>query len=333
MYTSGAMLFLYQETNSHVGAGEGDAVDLAIQRDETTKWPIYHGASLKGSLRHTALRKLGVKANDESIGERQIRTVFGAHPGPGSAESGAGAMADIEAQILAFPVASLAGVNAWVTCPAAIGLFRRRWRLIGASASAIPRLVNWVRIDLALLQAIRPPAGASLIVGTDKIVLEDIVFNASEDAVWGEIAADLAMCALPDFEPIRTSFAANLLLVHDSIFSDLLRNSVPIETRVTLDDDTGTVKQGPWDEEVLPRDTLLYAPLLAEDPPYPAIDLKNDKNNVTTASEVLSWMTSVILPGEGRIRIGGDQSVGRGMVSTRFAGFATQAGATQGARQ
>ncbi len=52
MFEAKSMLFIYVETPLHAGTGRGlGAVDLPIQRERTTGYPIVQASSVKGRLR------------------------------------------------------------------------------------------------------------------------------------------------------------------------------------------------------------------------------------------------------------------------------------------
>ncbi len=51
------MLYLYVETPLHAGTGSGlSSIDLPIQRERTTQYPMIQGSSIKGKLRSAAHR-------------------------------------------------------------------------------------------------------------------------------------------------------------------------------------------------------------------------------------------------------------------------------------
>src|SRR5690349_7144482 len=122
MFERGAMLFLYTVTATHVGSGETATADLAIQRNPTLGWPMIQASSLKGALRDAAPAEADADAWKSTV-------AFGYDPQDkrsgrdarlAELQHACGALAIGDAELLAFPVASLAGIFAWVTCPAAL---------------------------------------------------------------------------------------------------------------------------------------------------------------------------------------------------------------------
>src|SRR5947199_8197574 len=55
MITETTVLYLYVETPLHAGVGSGlSSIDLPIQRERTTQYPMIQGSGIKGKLRATA---------------------------------------------------------------------------------------------------------------------------------------------------------------------------------------------------------------------------------------------------------------------------------------
>jgi len=55
MFEAKSMLYLYVETPLHTGSGRGlGTVDLPIQRERVTGYPMVQASSIKGCLRATS---------------------------------------------------------------------------------------------------------------------------------------------------------------------------------------------------------------------------------------------------------------------------------------
>ncbi len=68
MFAAAECMFLYLESSLRVGSGPGhDEVDLPLQREAATGYPLLPGSSLKGVLRSRA-RAQQAPANPEKIG-------------------------------------------------------------------------------------------------------------------------------------------------------------------------------------------------------------------------------------------------------------------------
>jgi len=129
-----ALIGLLAETSIHAGAGQsGGVIDLPIQREAHTAWPVIYGSAVKGALRALAE-------------ERQapwLKVVFG--PETTNASDHAGALLVGDARLLLLPVRSLTGHFKWVTCPALLQRFTAdaaRLGLDGLDSATIPKVPN-----------------------------------------------------------------------------------------------------------------------------------------------------------------------------------------------
>lgn len=105
---SGAIVWLRALTPLHAGAGAAiGAIDLPIQREKHTNWPMIQAGGVKGVFRDAA--RLAVDPNDPvaANSDADIKTVFG--PDTTGANEHGGAVAITDARILLFPVRSLKG--------------------------------------------------------------------------------------------------------------------------------------------------------------------------------------------------------------------------------
>src|SRR3989442_24824 len=126
------LLTLYTRTPLHVGSGTSvDVVDLPIMRERITHFPVIPSTSLKGVLLQHARETFenGQHARANSI-PAEAKALFGAADADGEGDnkkqvSNAGCVQIMEAKLLAFPVRSLAGAFAWLTCPAVLERFQR----------------------------------------------------------------------------------------------------------------------------------------------------------------------------------------------------------------
>src|SRR5262245_12866022 len=154
----GGLLGLYAQTSLHPGAGTAlGTVDLPVQRERHTHWPTVAASALKGILRDACREKIAARADldilprhddEPAEGERperraerkggrrdradatmELNVAFGP-PTAGSSEF-AGALSVTDARLLAFPVRSLKGVFAWVSCPAVLERLQRDAALAG----------------------------------------------------------------------------------------------------------------------------------------------------------------------------------------------------------
>jgi CRISPR-associated protein Cmr4 len=295
MFDASAMLFIYVETPLHAGTARSlGAVDLPIQRERTTDYPMVQASSLKGRLRAAARGRLE---------ENEWKAIFG--PETANASDHAGALAIGDARILLFPVRSLAGVFAWTTSLDVLARFQRE-----ATMAKVP--VSW-QLPVAELNADDAWVSGTTLLAGGTLVLEEFSFTPREDqaALVTAIGTWIAEQALPaggEYAYWRRALPDHLCILPDEAFRDFARYATEVQTHVKIDPDTKTVAEtGLWTVESLPVDTLLYAPLLAS---ASRNGLKLD------AHDVLGRIRDLDLS---RTQLGGDETTGQGMVALRFA--------------
>ncbi len=284
--TRAALLFLTTETSLHAGAGQSVAgIDLPIQREAHSDWPCVYGSAVKGALRAHAFHG--------GLSQQDTIELFGPDHAAAAGErdsSHAGALLIGDATLLALPVRSLQSHFKWVTCPAALDRFRRSAARLGVKLE-LPSL----HLPAEKLQALGQAEGI--------LFLEE--FRLAEKAM-PEIAA-LAECfaRLSGGTLQAQTLKERLVVVHDDIFSFLVRNATAVHAHIAIDAATKTVKDGAlWYEESLPPETLLYVPLMAT-----ASRRKDSKLN---APQVLEKFTALFADGQHWLQLGGNETTGMG---------------------
>ena len=230
----GGLLYLHALTPLHPGSGTAlGVVDLPVQRERHTRWPVIPGSSVKGVLR-------------ESCAEGLRARLFGR----GDDDKGgfhAGALSVTDARLLAFPVRSLKGVFVWVTCPQALERWRRDASLVGKSL-ALPDLR--VAEDEALAGAGCPCLHGP--ISQQELILEEFRFKVRT------LTEIRGLPALVGFDPKR------LVVLNDSDFTYFAENATEVCARIKLDPSTKTVADGAlFYQEFLPTETVLYSVVLA----------------------------------------------------------------------
>lgn len=300
MFDAGQVVYLYVETPLHAGSGSGvGAIDLPIQRERITGYPIVQASSIKGRLR----------AEAEGLGKETKKLIFGPETTDNPSEH-AGAFSPGDARLLLFPVRSLAGVFAWATSRDLLARFRR-------DVAALVTDCNWpLPAEVAEGQVLVAP-DTRLQVG-DQVVLEEFSATAQKDLVVALIGKWLAERALPQVDEYaywREALPRRLVILPNDVLGDFARLSTEVVTRVRLDTGTKTVARGAlWTEESLPAETLLYAPFFAT-PPRGKPKNGSGQVKLDTGQDVLTRLQEYLPM---RIRLGGDETVGRGGVALRF---------------
>jgi CRISPR-associated protein Cmr4 len=275
------LLGLLAETSIHAGAGQmAGVVDLPIQREAHTAWPVVYGSAVKGALRALA---------DEQDAPWRIE-VFG--PETANASDHAGALLVSDARLLLLPVRSLTGHFKWVTCPALLKRFAADAERLG-----LPSL------DTAAI-ASPPHAETALLPAADKrgtLYLEEFRFQVD----IGDFSAVIPLLArLMGRDDAAEVLQTQLALVHDDRFNHLAQFATPVNAHISIDNNTKTVRPGAlWYEETLPPDTLLYVALHAQ--------ATRIKDSHKTASEILAHITDDLFK-RPYLQLGGNETVGMG---------------------
>lgn len=314
MFKAVKLLFLYTETPLHVGSGSSlGVVDLPIQRERHTNLPMIQSSGIKGKLR-SAFESNGLREQPDLM-----KAIFG--PKSDNASEHAGALSPGDGRILLFPVRSLKGVFAWITCPLAISRFVRDLHLTGQQLT--------LSIDMSRVTDSNALVPNNCQLSIDNaIVLEEFTFAATKNPEVDKLAAWLADNALPSGDEYifwRSRLKTNLAILSDDAFKDFCQFSTDIVARTKLDPVKKTVETGAlWTEENLPNDTLLYTPLFACDPRTENKPKKKNGNGDLDAKEILDIVQEHLTNGHARLQLGGNETVGRGIVATRV--FGSQGG-------
>ena len=265
----GGILYLHALTPLHPGSGTAlGAVDLPVQRERHTDWPVIPGSSIKGVLR---------EATDNGFRQR----LFGAGDTEGTS---AGALSFTDARILAFPVRSLKGVFAWVTCPQALQRWSRDAGLVGKQIS-LPKLTA----DESGAHC----AQGSPCVHNGKLILEEFVFNAK--------VLDVGF-----FDPLEPEERNRLVILEDTNFSHFAKYGTEVTARIRLEEQSKTAAEGAlFYQEFVPSEALFYSLVLAAP--------SRRREEPATAEQNLAAFHPPTT-----IQIGGDETTGKGLCSVRL---------------
>jgi CRISPR-associated protein Cmr4 len=295
MFKKSNIMFMYAETGLHVGGGDSiGVIDLAIQREKVTDFPMIAGSGIKGALRSWFETS---KPEDK---KSAISTIFG----PESGADHSGALSASDARLLLFPVRSLKGVFAWITCPDVLHRLKRDLSICSTKTDfAIPTVIS----DKVIVTT-----SSDLVTSTDdKVVLEEFTFKADKSDTANAIALWIAQHAFPqtdEYEYWRGKIMGNLLIVSNDDFRDFAKNSTEVQTRIKINDETGTVDPGAlFYQENLPGECLLYSVLMVQN--------SYDKKQSMNADEVEQYVCEI---DKHRFHIGGDVTVGKGLVCARI---------------
>lgn len=318
-----ALLFLHAQTGLHPGSGTAlGVVDLPVQRERHTQWPVIPGSALKGVLRDACREAIAVRDDLDDLpryddkpdkrGKRegtrrdradatlQLNVPFG--PPTAGAGEFAGALAVTDARILLFPVRSLWGVFAWVTCPAVLRRLGRDLAVAGHD-HAFGKIPDFGQDD----EVVACPKGSPLLIPEeDKMVLEEMEFTRKSDCdigAWlaGRVSVDLLT---------RNRLGSHLAIISDNDFGHFVRHATEIVARIGLDYERKTVKdRALFYQEFLPAETVFYTLVLANASRRDGDDQKG--------AEILRNVMATV-DNDSVLQIGGDETTGKGFCTVNW---------------
>jgi len=303
MFKKARPFFLHVITPLHAGSGNDlGIVDLPIQREKHTDYPKIESSSLKGGLREAFEEQrdkiiVGDKEVNEKNKQNTINLVFG--PENTGAEGHAGAIGFTDGRTLLFPVKSMKGVFAWITCPNVLGVFERELKLCG--------------IDTTFLNGIQKNTVSDdeyLLVNEKNIILEEYTFEVSKNDKTETLA--LWLSKKIGIEDINKK----LVILSDDDFRDFINLSTEVITRIKIDPDTGTVAKGAlFTEEFLPPETVIYSLVLSSKIFKEKKDDKGIFNQNSKEEDLIMEYFIKSLPEV--IQLGGDATLGKGIIRTK----------------
>jgi len=291
MYKKAQPFFLICETPLHAGSGSDlGVVDLPIQRERHTGYPKIESSSLKGSIRKAFTQK--------GTDDKSMSLVFG----PEQGDLHAGALGFTDARILLFPVKSMKGVFAWISCPGVLRQFAKDFKL--AEINSIP----------AIPEESTVPAQSGLIIKENQIALEEYTFGVRKDDRCAKLAEWLAEQLFSKDENLaywKEKLKKDLVVLRDEEFRDFVELSTEVITRTRIDSTTGTVAKGAlFTEEYLAADTVMYS--LALSSPIFSKDKGSFTNNSpkTEEEQVMDFFTREVPE---VIQLGANATIGKGV--------------------
>ncbi|KND22579.1 hypothetical protein AFK20_00090 [Enhydrobacter aerosaccus] len=283
------------QTSIHAGAGQAlSVIDLPIQRESHTQFPVIFGSSLKGALRFRASQVL----NDN----KKLVNVFGADSQ--SEDTFAGAIMISDSKLLLLPVRSLNGYFKWVTCPALLRRYANDCERAGVNAENLANLnLNINQTEVLVVEN-----------KSDKLFLEEFLLSVKVDNTLKAVAKFIA----ENFKLDETAVNEQLAVVSDDMFTYLAQNSTPVNAHIALDENK-TVKKGAlWYEETLPSDTVMYSLISCT-------SSRGKKEDKLEPQQVADVLTGEVLPQDNRyLQVGGNETVGMGWFAVQFSQQAAQ---------
>jgi len=279
--------FLYALTPIHAGSGqELSAVDLPIQRETHTEFPVLYSSSLKGCLREWYDRWCGV----QDKGERLLATdvLFGGDVTIADEETkGMGMLSVSDGRILLFAVRSNVEPFVYITCPLVLRRFKSDLELAQAMTcragdygvkeygsgilSKVEKLLEHVgsfvgnrakdakaeggsdeSSEVARLMFSGKTSGAEV---SRKAVLEDVTLDVVDERaevqeIWNDIFSNMG---------VESDVVSAVFLVSDAVFKHLVKNATEVRAHIKIDSLSGTTEDGSLRyQEYLNERSILY---------------------------------------------------------------------------
>lgn len=319
MFRESKPLFLMCETPLHAGSGSDlGIVDLPIQREKHSKFPKIEASSLKGAIRQAFEMRTVLSENDDQKAKEnliRINKIFGFDEADlnsrkttsdeknktfGENTQFSGCLAVSDARLLLFPVKSLYGVFAWITCPKIISRFIQD--LDTADLKNRLKEIDTRNIAISKNSTLKGKNGT--------VQLEEFTFKNPEENENIDYLGKWLKEKL--FKGKETSYLAqklanDIVVINDTDFGHLVTLCTEVITRTKIDNQTGTVAPGAlFTEEYLPTESLLYTLVMFAD------DMSKAGNKMS-ADEVKTFFRSN-LPQV--MQIGANATLGKGIVKT-----------------
>jgi CRISPR-associated protein Cmr4 len=308
-------MFIKVITPLHAG-GESrlSIIDLPIQREGHNDFPKIEASTLKGCIRNAV-----EKYPNEKIGSDMINIIFGADGQDNTPDSEkntitASAIAFSDARILFFPVRSVKGVFAYVTCPYALNRFVDDMNLTHLSLKSNPIDYSELKSENCFtaekFSTEEKENASSVAFPSDKkntVMLDEYAF----DAEYNQAVSDL-MNEIVELLP-KTSNSKQLkkqvVVVSDDDFTDFVKNSTEVITRIKIDNTTGIVKEGAlFNEEYLPSESILYSLIFVSD--------EHKADNISKKADDIKANLNNALPEI--IQIGANMTLGKGFTKCKI---------------
>lgn len=308
----------------HVGCGQGlGTIDRPLIRERTTDYPFIQSSTIKGAVKARAAER-GWQTTDRALFE----VCFGRDASPGSDPS-QGALEFTDAAVLLFPVRSLAGTFAWITCVHVLARFHRWCSVMGttnpikALTSAAVAGLNGIGDPNAVGtgRTATMPSGVPDLDGpvrfgsgaATKYLFEGRVLNPWPDvnhrmalAEWAAaFAGQLYPQGSEDEQFWRGWFNSRVVVVSDDTFASMVRAATQVEANIAIDE-TGVTHEGSLRyTEFLPAETILFSCVSLD----AQLKAEFERTRGGVGDPTMRY-TSLLAP---EMQFGADESKGRGV--------------------
>jgi len=247
--------FIKAITPLHVGSGSDlGVVDLPIQRESHTGFPKIEASSLKGAIRSEFVSK---NSEDEA------QKIFGTG-------DKAGDLGFSDARILFFPIKSVKGVFAYITCP-----------------MVLERLQEDLKLgEIDDLEEIKIPSSVN---DNECIVFENNKNSVKNHVILEEYSFEIQKDKLDDVLKVPKIDKTRLVIISDDNFTHFVKNSTEVITRIKIGEDGVVDKESGalFTEEYLPTETVMYALALGDTTEIEEIEMFQVGGNSTLGKGII----------------------------------------------
>jgi len=341
MYKLAKPFFINVLSPLHAGSGtELGIVDMPIQRERHTGFPKIEGSGLKGSIREVfeELKTKDNKVNSNKLkgnfsnldekweiekdGKKEIKRKNGKELikfdeaislsfGPEEGDAHAGALGFTDARLLLFPVKSMKGVFAYITCPMVLERFKEDLELCNIGFKNSNR-----EIIIPSNNDLKPEndKGKCLVANRNEmgvngnVILEEYAFE-----IQSNISTDLAKFLADAVGTLEVN--NKLVILSNDDFRDFVNLSTEVITRTKINPETGTVETGAlFTEEYLPTETVMYSLALTT----PIFNKEKGIFKPTDSKKEEELVMDFFSKGISEvIQIGGNATIGKGIVEIK----------------
>jgi len=296
-YELARVILIRSLSELHPGTGRGGEIaDLMVQRDGVG-FPVIYSSSLKGAMKSSLYYK-----------DKDLCKLLG--PEPDEEEKFLSPIAVMTSYILSFPVRSLKGICTNVTSPF---LLRRFASYLDMASTLRSEYKEKAELIKRISSFGKNPATTGfknkhVVEGLGRAVLCE-EFEVEESSIEEKEEMDQLK------ELIGLDGSETLISLSDDTAKGLVERSLLRITRIAIDRSKKTVKKGGlWTEEAIPPGTIFFTALLSYGEEYLKRHLPDLKRKL---EEEKTNPIDIILNRAAYLIIGGDETVGRGIVALR----------------
>lgn len=241
-------IFIIQTiTELHIGCGSGlGLIDNPIMRHRRNNFPYIPSSSIKGVLKDYYYHRKASKVSAEDC-----KLIFGPDANNNGDEMASG-LGILDAELLFFPVRSLAGIFGWITCPAVLQEFHYRLQKLSIEQKELKAFFedssyktfcaqNDVKA-LYKMKALSTQAQSPLYYSPNKIMLEEYDIVSQECKAWKNFIDSIS--SVWNDNNIKEQFQRKALLLPDDDFTYFISHTTSVVPNIRIDSKTGVTEEG-----------------------------------------------------------------------------------------